>query len=188
MNTLNNINKTSIINKMDKVLMNYKNNINNYNFNILDKNIISNIKINYYGKLIYLYKLSNILLENKSIIRVVLFDRNIKNLVKKSIISYGLDLNISDDKNDILICIPPLTQDKKNNFIKLLKKETELFKVYIRNIRKKIKNKIKLLVKSINYSKDEEKNINIILQNLTDLYINNIDKLFIEKKNQLLNK
>ncbi len=183
MNISNNISKINIDNKMNEILDIYKNNINNLNLNFLDKNIISKILIDCYGKKFFLYKLSRIFLENNYTIRISLFDKNIKKIVKKSIYMYNLDLNINEDNDDIIIYIPPITEEKKINIIKLLKKETELYKIMIRNVRKKFKNKIKLC----NISKDEKNIFNKILQKLTDLYINKINILYLDKEKKIIN-
>ncbi len=185
MNILEYINKLNIKKKMESCLNNFKKNINKFNINFLDSSIISNLLINYYNKKIFLYKLSKISIEKKNCFRICLFDKTIKNIVKKSILSLNLNLNINEDKDDILIFIPPLTEEKRYYFIKLLKKEFELSKISIRNVRKYFKNKIKLLIKNINISKDEENKLNFLLQKITNLYINNLNILFLKKKDFL---
>lgn len=187
MNILHNINEEDIKKKMEFCLINFKKNINKFNINFLDISIISNLLIDYYNKKIFLYKLSNISIEKKSCFRIFLFDKNIKNIVKKSILSLNLDLNINEDRNDILIYIPPLTEEKRFYFIKLLKKEFELSKICIRNVRKYFKVKFKFSIKNFNYNKDEINKFNILLQKLTDLYISKLDILFYKKKNNILN-
>ncbi len=184
MNILNNINEIDIKKKMNLCLVNFKEKISKFNINFLDTNIISNLLINYYGKKIFLYKLSNILIEKKSCFRICLFDKSIKNIVKKSILSLKLDLNINEDKNDILIYISPITCEKRFYLIKLLKKEFELSKISIRNIRKCFKIKFKSFIKN---NRDEINKFNFLLQKLTDLYIEKLNILFKNKKKNILN-
>ncbi len=187
MNILEYINELDIKKKMEICLINFKKNINKFNINFLDVNVISNLLINYYGKKIFLNKLSKISIEKRCCFRICLFDKNIKNIVKKSILSLNLNLNLNENKNDILIFIPPLTEEKRFFFIKLLKKEFELSKISIRNIRKYFNNKIKLLIKNITYSKDEKNKFCFLLQKNTNLYINKLDILFNNKKKNILN-
>ncbi len=187
MNILQNINEKDIKKKMKLCLINFEKNINKFNIHFLDTNIISNLLIDYYNKKIFLYKLSNIFIEKNNCCRISLFDKNIKNIVKKTILSLNLDLNINEDKDDILIYIPPLTEEKRFYFVKLLKKEFELSKISIRNIRKYFKIKYKSLIRNFNYNKDKINKFNILLQKLTDLYISKLDILFYKKKNNILN-
>ncbi len=184
MNKFNGFNKLNIEDKFKECLFNYINKISKFNINFLDTKIISDLLINYYGESIPLSKLSKICIDN-TIIKISLFDKNIKNIVKKKIFLLNLNLNINDDKDDILIYIPPLTQEKRFFFVKLLNKEKELAKISIRNIRMNFKNKIKLIYKK-EFSIDEEKNILNKLQKYTDFYINKINLIFIEKKKKIL--
>ncbi len=184
MNILNNISKIDIEKKMNLCLINLKKKISKFNINFLDTNIISNLVIDYYGKKTFLYKLSNIFIEKKNCFRICLFDKNIKNIVKKSILSLKLNLNINEDKNDILIYISPMTGEKRLYLIKLLKKEFELSKVSIRNVRKYFKIKFKSFIKN---NKDKINEFNLLLQKLTDLYIEKLNILFKNKKKSILN-
>ncbi len=184
MNILENIDKDYIKKKMKLCLINFKKNISKFNINFLDTNIISNLLINYYNKKVFLYKLSNIFIEKKNCFRICLFDKSIKNIVKRSILSLNLDLNINEDDNDILIYIPPLTEEKRFYYIKLLKKEFELSKISIRNVRKYFKIKFKSLIKN---NKDKINEFNSLLQEITNLYIKKLNILFKNKKSDMLN-
>ncbi len=174
-----------LINKMDKCLNSFKLNIKKFNLSSLDLNIIGNIFINYFGKKILLNKLSNISME-KNFFKISLFDKNIKNIVKKSILNLNLDVSIFEKNNDILVRIPILTEEKRYKIIKLLKNETELSKIFIRNIRHEFKKKIRILFVEKKISKDENKIFNKKLQNITNLYIKKIESLFLNKKENLI--
>ncbi len=180
----NKINKL-LINKMDKCLNSFKLNIKKFNLNSLDLNIIGNIFIDYFGKKVLLNKLSNIFME-RNFFKISLFDKNIKNIVKKSILNLNLDVSIFEKNNDILIRIPILTEEKRYKFVKLLKNETELVKICIRNIRHEFKKKIRILFINKEISKDENKIFNKKIQNITNLYIKNIEFLFLNKKKYLI--
>ncbi len=184
MSILENISKKHIKKKMELCLINFKKKINKFNINFLDTNIISNLLIDYYNKKVFLYKLSNISIERKNCFRIGLFDKSIKNIVKKSILSLKLDLNINEDNDDILIYIPPLTEEKRFYLIKLLKKEFELSKISIRNVRKYFKIKFKSFIKN---NKDEINEFNFLLQEITNLYIEKLVTLFKNKKKNILN-
>ncbi len=185
---LDKINKNIIESKMTSCIKSFKKNIIKYNIDNLNINIIGDLLINYYGKKICLSKISRIVIENNYMFRISLFDLSIKNIVKKIIYNTGLDYNIIDDKNDILIYVSIITEDKKNKIIKLLKDNVELTKICIRNIRRYFNNKIKLLLKKKIISEDEKNKLILDLQKITNFYIDKINIIFIKKKEKILKK
>ncbi len=172
--------------KMLECIVSCQNNINKYNVNSLNISLISNLSINYYGNKVFLHKLSRITVENFNSIRISLFDKKIKNDVKKCIFLLKLDLNVMEDKNDLIIYLPSLTQERKKKNLKLLKGEIELFKICIRNVRRDFKKKSRLMLKNKIISENENLNINIKLQKITCIYIEKLNDIFLSKKKELI--
>ncbi len=178
-------NEVCIKDKMDKCVVICQNNISKYNINNINTKLISNLLIDYHGSKVYLYKLSRIIIENFNSLRISLFDRNVKKSVKKCIYLSKLDLNVTDDKDDLIVNLPLLTKDRKIKILKLIKNEIELSKISIRNIRREFKNKFRLLLKKKIISKDEEILFNNKLQKITEFYIKKLEVILINKKNTL---
>ncbi len=178
--------ENEIKNEMEKCILNFKEKIKIFRTNFIDIDIISNLLVHCYGKYISLMNLSRIILDNNHTIRISLFDKNIKNIVKKSILLSKLNLNPVDCNDDIIIYFPPLNEEKRKDIVKKLKCELEKIKISIRNVRKifNIENKCLLKKKLIN--KDVEKKNYKNIQDITDFYIKKADLTFISKKKQIL--
>ncbi len=182
---MENFNENDVKKKMDKCISSCQTNIVKYNINHVNTKLISDLSIDYYGNKISLYKISRIIIESSNSLRISLFDNSIKKSVKKCIYLSKLDLNIIDDKNDLIVYLPLLTKDRKIKILKLLKNEIELSKISIRSVRREFKNKFKLLLKNKVISKDEEIYINSKLQKITELYIKKLEVILTNKKNIL---
>ncbi len=182
---MNIFNEIDIKKKMDKCIFSCEKNINKYSINNINTKIISDLLIDYYGNKIALYKLSKIIVENYNSLRVSLFDNSIKNVVKKCICLSKLDLNVVNDKNDLIVYLPLLTEERKIKILKLLKNEIELSKISVRNVRREFKNRFRLFFKKKIISKDEEIIISNKLQKITEFYIKKLEVIFISKKNRL---
>ncbi len=176
--------KDSIKNKMWECVLSCQKNINRFNIHNMNLKIISSLYIDYYGKKTSLSKLSRLIVESSNSIRIILFDYSIKNNVKKCIFLSKLDVNVVEDKNDLIIILPFLTEERKKKNLKLLKSEIELSKICIRNIRRKFKNKFKLMLKNKVISENENINFNLNLQKMTNFYIKKLDIIFLNKKNR----
>ncbi len=176
--------KDDVKNKMLECVVSCQKNINRFNIHNMDSKIISSLYIDYYGKKTPLSKLSRIVVESSNSFRIFLFDYSIKNNVKKCIFLSKLDVNVVEDKNDLIIILPYLTEERKEKFLKLLKSEIELSKICIRNIRRKFKNKFKLMLKNKVISENDNMNLNLNLQKITNIYIKKLDIIFLNKKNR----
>ena len=106
--------------------------------------------------------------------------------VEKSIISSDLGLNPAVSGNLIRIPLPPLTEERRKELVKLVKQEGENSKVSVRNIRRDANNKLKQLLKEKSISEDDEKRSEEDIQKLTDSNIKQIDERIIEKEKDLM--
>ena len=106
--------------------------------------------------------------------------------VEKSIISSDLGLNPAVSGNLIRIPLPPLTEERRKELVKLVKQEGENCKVSVRNIRRDANNKLKQLLKEKSISEDDEKRSEEDIQKLTDSNIKQIDERIIEKEKDLM--
>ena len=106
--------------------------------------------------------------------------------VKKSIIPPDLVLNPVVFVIPIKFLLPPLTEERRKELVKLVKQEGENSKVSVRNIRRDANNKLKQLLKEKSISEDDEKRSEEDIQKLTDSNIKQIDERIIEKEKDLM--
>ncbi len=177
-----------INNKMNDCLVNFNNKISDFNVNNnINLNLIYNLCINYYGNNIKLNKLINIVVNDNNSLKISLFDKNIKNKVRNVIESLNLNITSNLDGDDIIINLPIITEDYRRNILNLLKKQLELFKINIRNIRCFFRKKFINLLKSNILSKNDN---NILINKLDKITLNYINLLilnFNKKKKNILN-
>lgn len=157
----------------------------NLNFNKLRSNkinpeIIYNIYIIYHGKQTYLKNLSNIYVENSHTLIINPWDNFIINEIKKAIF-INLEINPIINNNNIKLIFPPLTEETRKSYILKARSYAEISKIYIRNTRRNIKKDIKK-----NYNIDKYNKLEVILQQLTDKYINIIKKILKKKEKDLI--
>ncbi|WP_343192762.1 ribosome recycling factor [Buchnera aphidicola (Taiwanaphis decaspermi)] len=171
--------------KMKKKIFFFKTNINKLRTNYASPELLSNIFIDYYGKKTTLKEVSNIVAENSFTLKINVFDVNIIKQIEKSILNSELNLNPISKGNTIKLIIPALTEERRKNLIKLVKKESESTKILIRNIRRNSKKYINSCAKSKLINTDENKFYENKIQKLTNVYVKEIDKILKLKVAQL---
>ncbi|PPI88675.1 ribosome recycling factor [Candidatus Pantoea edessiphila] len=149
--------------------------------------LLDNISIKYYGHLTPIYKLANITLENSSTLKINVFDSSIIAVIENTIRSSNLGLNPSSSEgNNIYIPIPPLTEERRKELIKIIKNSAEQSRISIRNIRRDNNEKIKIMLREKKISEDQEYNIQDEIQKITQKYVNNIDNFILEKEIEIM--
>ena len=148
--------------------------------------ILDTITVEYYGQEVPLNQVANIKIEDAKTLQLNVWEKNVIKEVEKSIISSDLGLNPAVSGNLIRIPLPPLTEERRTELVKLVKQEGENCKVSVRNIRRDANNKLKQLLKEKSISEDDEKRSEEDIQKLTDSNIKQIDERIIEKEKDLM--
>ena len=148
--------------------------------------ILDAITVEYYGQEVPLNQVANIKIEDAKTLQLNVWEKNMIKEVEKSIISSDLGLNPAVSGNLIRIPLPPLTEERRKELVKLVKQEGENCKVSVRNIRRDANNKLKQLLKEKSISEDDEKKSEEDIQKLTDSNIKQIDERIIEKEKDLM--
>ena len=148
--------------------------------------ILDGIKVDYYGNETPLSQVSSIKAEDARTLLLVIWEKDLVSKVEKAIVNSDLGLNPAVAGTNLRIPMPPLTEERRMDFIKLVKKEVEQTRVAIRNIRRDANTKAKELVKNKKISEDDEKNNNDYIQKLTDQYIRNVDDILKDKEKDLI--
>ena len=145
-------------------------------------NMLSSIKVEYYGVLTPLNQISNINTPDSQTISIQPWEKDKLQDIEKAIIDSNLGFNPMNNGESILINIPPLTQERRIELVKLAKSEAENAKVSVRNSRKDANNEIR----KSEFSQDIRSNYELDIQEITDKYVKKIDSIFSSKEAEIL--
>ena len=148
--------------------------------------LLDGIKVFAYDSEIPLNQLALISVSSPSELIVEPFDPNIRPAIEKAILQSGRDLVPQSDGKIIRIKIPPLTQETRENILKLVRKKSEDFKISIRNIRDKARSEIKDAKDKKVISEDRARRLFDELQRITDENIKKIDTILQAKEKEVL--
>jgi ribosome recycling factor len=144
--------------------------------------MLKGITIEYYGTPTPLSQVSSINTPDGRTITVQPWEKSLLAEIEKGILNANLGFNPMNNGESIIINVPPLTEERRIELVKLAKTETEYAKVRIRNARKDANNEIK----KSESSEDLQKNAEIDIQELTDNYIIKVDSIFSSKEKEIL--
>jgi len=147
--------------------------------------LLDRVEVDYYGTPTPLKSLANISTPDGRSLVIQPYDRGSLKEIEQSIHKSGLGLTPNNDGTVVRINIPPLTEERRKELTKVVKKYAEESRVAIRNIRRDGADDLKKL-KSAQVSEDEIKRQEDALQKLTDRYVKEIDKLTHEKETEVM--
>ena len=145
-------------------------------------NMLSTVKVEYYGALTPLNQISNINTPDAQTISIQPWEKDKLQDIEKAILTSNLGFNPMNNGESILINIPPLTEERRIELVKVAKSEVEKAKVSIRNSRKEANNEIR----KSDFSDDFKNNYEQDIQELTDNFINKIDNILSLKEKEIL--
>ncbi len=148
--------------------------------------ILDKVLVEYYGAPTPLRQLSQVNVQDGTVLVITPFDKTIIKEVEKALVKADLGINPSSDGIAVRLAFPPLTADKRKEICKDVKKVCEDTKVAVRNIRRDMSDEIKKLEKTENLSEDTVKDNQDKIQKQTDKYIKMIDELSSEKEKEVL--
>lgn len=146
------------------------------------------VKVNYYGTLVPLKQIASITIPEPRALVIQPWDRNLLSEIEKAIFKADLGLTPKLEANLIRIQIPPLTEERRQELVKICAKLSEDAKVAVRNIRREANEQIKRLEKEKKISEDDSKTGAKRIQDFTDEFIKSIDDLLEKKKKEILEK
>jgi ribosome recycling factor len=142
--------------------------------------------VDYYGEKSPINQVANISVPAARLIVIQPWDKNLIGEIEKAIRSSELSLNPSNDGKVIRISIPPLTEERRKELVKLAKNQAEQSRVSSRNIRRDGNDELKKLLKDSKISEDDESKGETELQKLTDSYINQLNQILEEKEKEIM--
>ena len=148
--------------------------------------LLDGIMVDYYGSMSPLRQVAQINVEDASTLKITVFDRNAIKAVEKAIQQSDLGLNPVVAGTEIRVPLPPLTEERRKDLVKIVKGEVEQTKVEIRNVRRDANAEIKDLQKNKEISEDEQRSAEEKIQKATDSSIKKADDLLAAKQKELM--
>ena len=148
--------------------------------------LFDRIRVDAYGEKSPINQVANISIPEARLIVIQPWDKNLITEIEKAIRSSELSLNPSNDGKVIRISIPPLTEERRKELVKVAKNQAEQSRVAIRNIRRDGNEELKKLLKDSKITEDDETKGAAELQKLTDSYIDQVNKILEEKEKEIM--
>ncbi|WP_274940275.1 ribosome recycling factor [Chordicoccus furentiruminis] len=148
--------------------------------------VLDRIMVDYYGSPTAIQQVANVQVPEARMITITPWEPKMVKAINKAILTSDLGINPSDDGRVIRLVFPELTEDRRKQLVKDVKKKGEGAKVAVRNIRRDGNEMLKKLKKSEEVSEDEVSDDEEQLQKMTDRYIKKIDTAIEEKTKELM--
>ena len=178
--------KANVKTKMQKSLDSLKSNLSKIRTGRAHTGILDHINVDYYGSLTSLSQVANVSLADSTTINIQPYEKTMIAIIEKVIRESDLGLNPATSGEVIRIPMPPLTEERRRELIKVVKSEAENAKVSMRNIRREANDALKKLIKDKEISEDDERRSQDEVQKNTNQFISEIDKLTELKEKDLL--
>ena len=171
--------------KMTKTLESLEKELSTVRAGRANPHILDKITVDYYGAPTPLQQVANVTVPEARMIQNQPWEASLIKEIQKAILSSDLGLNPNTDGKIIRLVLPELTEERRKELVKDVKKKGEAAKVAVRNIRRDANDAYKKLAKQ-DVSEDEIKELEDKIQKLTDKFVKNIDKAVEEKSKEIL--
>ncbi|MCK5394888.1 MAG: ribosome recycling factor [Gammaproteobacteria bacterium] len=148
--------------------------------------LLDQIMVDYYGTDTPINQVANVTVEDSRTLAVAPWEKQMVAVVEKAIINSGLGLNPSTAGNLIRIPMPPLTEERRRELVKVVKGDGESAKIAVRNIRRDANSDFKDLLKEKEISEDESRQAEDNVQKLTDKFVASVDEVIAVKEKELM--
>jgi len=179
-------NEKNYSSKMDKSILSLKKDISTLRTGRANANMLDTIKVDVYGQMMPIEQLATVSVPEARLISIQVWDKTNITLIDSAIQKSELGINPQIDGQIIRLRIPDLTEERRKDLIKILKNMGEKGKVSIRNIRREANEDLKKKLKDKLITEDQSKNFEKNIQKLTDLNIENVDKILTNKEKEIL--
>lgn len=148
--------------------------------------ILDHITVDYYGGQVPLNQVGNVSIEDARTLSISVWESPLVPVIEKAIMTSDLGLNPMSAGTVIRVPMPPLTEERRRDLVKIVKKEGENGKIAIRNIRRDANSDFKILQKEKEISEDDERKAQNEIQKLTDQFVKQVDALIDKKEGELM--
>lgn len=172
--------------KMEKTKSLYLSDMQSLRAGRANPQLLDKIMVDYYGTSTPLKQMGNITSPDPRLLTISLWDPKAIPLVEKAILKSDLGLNPSNDGKIIRLVVPELTEERRKDLSKKVKKAAEDAKVAMRNLRRDAMEQIKKLKKDSVITEDDQRKAEDELQKVTDAQIKDIDRIAAEKEKEIM--
>ena len=173
--------------KMAKAVDHYRNEVATIRTGRANPGLVEPVRVDYYGSMSLLKNIAQISTPEPQVIVIQPFDPTCLGLIEKAIISADIGLTPNNDGQIIRINIPPLTDDRRKEYVKLAHNMIEVGRVAIRNIRRESNDSLKKINKEHELSDDNLKRALDDIQEMTNKNINELNGILDNKEKEILN-
>ena len=149
-------------------------------------NVLNKIRVDYYGTPTPIQQVANVSVPEPRMIQIAPWDRSLIKAIEKAIMTSELGINPSNDGIVIRLIFPEVTEERRKQLAKDVKKKGEEQKVAVRNVRRDANDAIKKAAKANEISEDEQKQIEDEIQKVTDKFVAEIDKCTDAKTTEIM--
>jgi ribosome recycling factor len=178
--------KRSTDQKMDKSVQAFKADLAKVRTGRAHTGILDHIMVDYYGAQMPINQVAKVTLLDARTIGVTPFEKKMTHAVEKAIRDSDLGLNPATQGETVRVPMPPLTEERRKELIKVVRHEAENARVAVRNLRRDAIHHLKEALKKKEVSENDERRAQDEVQKMTDRHIADIDKLLHEKEKELL--
>lgn len=148
--------------------------------------LLENVRVDYYGEATPITQVGSVSTPDARTVLIQPWDKSILNAIERAILAANLGMTPQSDGQVIRLNVPPLTEERRKEIVKMCKKTAEDGRLAIRNVRRDANEDLKKAEKSEHFSEDERKRGEEAVQKLTDRYIKEIDDLTAEKEREIM--
>jgi len=148
--------------------------------------LLDHITVEYYGSPVPLNQVANVNVEDSRTLTVTPWEKDMVQPIEKAIMTSDLGLNPATAGTVIRVPLPPLTEERRKDMIRVVRQEAENGRIAVRNIRRDALGDIKDLLKEKLIGEDEERRAETQIQELTDRSVARIDEMLAEKESELM--
>lgn len=148
--------------------------------------VLDKIRVDYYGTPTPLQQVGNISVPEPRMLQIQPWEKSLLKAIEKAIQTSDIGINPTNDGSVIRLVFPELTEERRKELVKDVKKKGEAAKVAVRNIRRDANENLKKKNKAGEISEDDQKDLETKVQKMTDKYIADIDKAVDEKSKEIL--
>jgi ribosome recycling factor len=178
--------KADAASRMTKSVESFKHELGKIRTGRAHPSLLDQVSVEYYGSNVPISQVANVVAEDARTLLVTPWEKDMVKVVEKAILTSDLGLNPATAGTAIRVPMPPLTEERRRDLVKVVKQEAENGKIAIRNIRRDANNDLKELVKEKEISEDDERRGQDAIQKLTDKYVVEIDRLLEVKEKELM--
>jgi ribosome recycling factor len=148
--------------------------------------ILDGLRVEYYGAEMPLSQVANVTVEDARTLAVTPWDKSMVQVIEKAIQKSDIGLTPNTAGTVIRLPIPPLTEERRKEIIKVARHEAENARVAVRNVRRDVMNDLKEMLKEKLLSQDDDRRAQEEVQKLTDRYVADVDHALADKEKELL--